>query len=95
MSGGYGEPWSDEYGPDQLEYILDSTGEAVGAFYGDYEKRDRAIACVNALDGLNPDKLPVLLEEIEMVLDDYQYDYLFDGIREALAALQTKDAPNA
>jgi hypothetical protein len=66
MKGKYGEPWglSDRWG--QWMPVDNNTGHPISG----KSDCDRAVACVNALDGLNPEAVGELIEAARVVCDN-------------------------
>lgn len=83
----YGEPWEEETDPFSGVEIKRRGGDPVVSsdHYGFVSQEDlaRTVACVNALSGINPDKLKPFIEAVEQVLEDGgQYE-----LKEAYEAL--------
>lgn len=85
----YGEPWA--YNKDRTPSLdrtrpayQDRDGKTIpgkSTYADDGSVRDRAMACVNALAGRDPEKLEALLEEVNAQAEAYEslrYDILHD-----------------
>ncbi|MCP4527510.1 MAG: hypothetical protein GY833_16575 [Aestuariibacter sp.] len=79
--GQHGEPWRI---CKEDDHILDANGDYVyeGAYSYDvlFPHKDRATACVNALDGMEPDALQGLIDAASWFAKT-SYDILEDGKR--------------
>ncbi len=80
----YGEPWTRE-GQPATQYIL-SGGRNACEWIGRPQELNRAVACVNALAGLNPDDVKRRLEERDELLEWFnRLDHAYALAKAAIA----------
>lgn len=61
--GQFGEPWYEERNDETFSQVFDQSDICVAQTI----QPNRIVSCVNALDGLNPEKLQALIEAVEQM----------------------------
>lgn len=87
MSGKYGEPWT---ATDDGQSAITATGANLLRLEPTSRRKCivRAVACVNAIAGLNPAAIPELIAAADQMLNEGGWEGVQHRLRSALAAVR-------